>query len=226
MYKPIYDDKHRMHEISTDPKVPNRLNRQKGMTEPLLCEQCESVLSAYERYVSLVWGGGSGAIFEKRGWGTIISSLDYAKFKLFQMSVLWRAAISTIPFFKDIRIGNKHESRLREMLSAAEPGEPHEYGCLMVAIISDDLEGKTVDVVLTPERIARLDGHAAYRFIFGSAGWVFVVSNHTANFRWKGHFLQRDGTIMVPVIKAEETDLFTRLAQVFIEQQKVPQPNK
>jgi hypothetical protein len=222
MYKPIYDEKHRIHAMSTDPNLPNRHDRQKGIRERLLCQDCETILSVYEGYASKLWYGGADVHFEKRNWGTYMSHIEYSKFKLFQRSILWRAAVSLLEYFKEIQIGAKHEQRLREMIRANDPGEPHEYGCLMCAIISDDLEGKTVNAVLTPERISRIDGHTAYRFIFGGAGWVFLVSSHAASFRGRPLFLQRTGTLHVPVVKAEETGFFTGLAKTLVKLGKVP----
>jgi hypothetical protein len=221
MYEPIYDEVHRMHEISTDPTVANKLSRQKGHRERLLCGDCETQLSAYERYASLVWHGGADVKFQKHGRQTLMTSLDYAKFKLFELSVLWRAGVASGDFFQAVQLGDRHASSLRAMIQTENPGKPHEYGCLTCMVISDDLEGRLVDMILTPERF-RIDGHTAYRLLFGSALWCFIVSNHSTSFARKRLFLQTDGSLLVPVIKAEETELFTRLARVLVQQGKVP----
>lgn len=222
MYKPIYDDKHRLHELSSDPHVANKLTRQKGLRERLLCQECEGHLSVYERYASMVWHGGAGVTFEKRGRLTIMNSLDYETFKLFEISILWRAAVASGEFFGAVKIGNKHESTLRKMIRQADPGEPHEYGCITFVVISDDVEGKLVHMILTPERI-RMYGHTAYRFLFGSVCWIFIVSSHSSSFSGQNMFLQTQGSLLVPVVKAEETELFTQLARVFSQQGKLSQ---
>jgi len=98
-YKSLYDKKlHRFHVLSTDPRITKKYD-QKGMRQKLLCEDCEQKISKYERYVNHiinggieVWVGDKGACIEAAG-------IDYTKYKLCLLSILWRAGISTLPFF-------------------------------------------------------------------------------------------------------------------------------
>ena len=55
----------------------------------------------------------------------IVESYDYRKLKLFYMSLLWRSAVTSHTFFKEVRLG-PWELRLRKALLAGDPG-PQEF---------------------------------------------------------------------------------------------------
>ena len=59
LYRSLYDEKHRLHQVSADPAQPN-IYLQKGLREPLLCELCEQRFSVSERYASMLLNGGVG----------------------------------------------------------------------------------------------------------------------------------------------------------------------
>ena len=56
-----------------------------------------------------------------------IAQFDYKRLKLFFVSLLWRASISTQKFFKRISLGPQ-ESTLRDMILTESPGPPEQYG--------------------------------------------------------------------------------------------------
>ena len=93
LFKPLYDSKHRFHVLSTVLDSPNRYE-QKGIREKLLCQSCETLLSKHEGYARTVLFGGTEISVRKEDGNYIIGDIDYKKFKLFQISILWRAGIS------------------------------------------------------------------------------------------------------------------------------------
>ena len=98
MYEAVYDQKHRFRIIYTGAEYKERW-AQKGLREPLLCEICEGQISSYERYVSLIFSGAINTTAERERQFQKISGLDYSQFKLFALSVLWRASATDLPFF-------------------------------------------------------------------------------------------------------------------------------
>lgn len=68
-------------------------------------------------------------------------TVEYDKLKLFFVSVLWRASATTQHFFEGIALG-PHENVLREMILAANPGEPNDYSVVVERFI--DEEGRKV----------------------------------------------------------------------------------
>ena len=187
MYKSMYN-KNKFLCASSIPGKKNTI-KQKGEWERLLCDECELHISKYERYASLFLKGGVeiGVIDHKDL--IEINSIDYTKFKLFQLSVLWRASISKRPIFKDVTLG-RHEEVIREMLLNNDPGETNEYGCIMVATMH---EGKHIDSLILQPELKRIDGQISYRFVFGGFWWLFFCSSHAPNKKLSNVFLQKDG---------------------------------
>jgi len=57
-----------------------------------------------EKYVSQFFEGGLNLNISKAHFGLIIEDIDYTKFKLFQLSILWRAGISKDKHFSEIEL--------------------------------------------------------------------------------------------------------------------------
>jgi len=60
-----------------------------------------------------------------------IPSFDYHSLKLFFLSVLWRAAATTLPFFANVQFGIWQE-KLRAMLLAKNPGSLEDFSVILV----------------------------------------------------------------------------------------------
>lgn len=173
LYKTLYDDKHRFQVLSIIPDQES-WREQKGLREQLLCDECEQRLSVWERYASLVLKGGIPLACRQEGNVVYISGIDYCQFKLFQLSVLWRAGVSSLPFFENVRLG-KHAEMLRLLLLSGNPGSPERYGCFMFGLKHGDKA--FTGIIMQPGKV-RINGHTAYRFVFGGFLWSMLVSNH------------------------------------------------
>lgn len=173
LYETLYDEKHRLQVLSIIPDQGN-WHEQKGLRERLLCDACEQKLSVWERYASLVFKGGVSLSVRQDGNIVHISGLDYRQFKLFQLSVLWRAGVSSLQFFENVQLG-KHAEALRQFLLAGDPGSPERYGCFMFGLKHE--AGVFTGLIMQPGKV-RLSGHIAYRFVFGGFLWAMLVSSH------------------------------------------------
>jgi hypothetical protein len=172
LYEALYDEKHRIQVLSVLPHKGN-WREQKGLREHLLCEDCEQKISVWENYASLLLRGGVPISYKRDGSIVFISDLDYNKFRLFQLSVVWRAGISKQNFFSNIQLGN-HAELLRNLLLDSNPGNPRQYCCIMFGLKHE--ETTLTDLIMQPGKI-RIQGQIVYRFIFGGFMWVFFVSN-------------------------------------------------
>ena len=175
IYSSLYDEKHRFHEISDDVKKKNKMP-QKGIREKLLCSECEQHLSKYERYASLVLNGGFSLTVRNKGRLVHLGNIDYKKFKLFALSILWRAGVSDLSVFSQVKLG-PHEEKLRIMILNDNPGAEHQYPFILSPIIH---ENEVQEALIVAPTWTRLENHYAYRFVFGGIAWVFVVSGHKA----------------------------------------------
>lgn len=173
LYQTLYDEKHRFHAISADEKKSTKY-LQKGIRDKLLCNECEQLLSGYERYASLVLN--SGYLLEVKIERSVIHirGFDYKKFKLFALSILWRAGVSTKDAFQNVVLG-RHENVLRSMIFEENPGKEESYPFILMPITH---EGEVIESLVAPPEKTRVDGHNSYLFVFGGLAWVYIVTSH------------------------------------------------
>lgn len=215
-YSSMYDEKHRFPVLSTGQAQKNRLS-QKGVREKLLCDDCEQKFSKWERYASLLLNGGAAIVSTQEGRQWHFSEIDYRQFRLFQLSVLWRASVSTVDFFQNVSLG-EHEEKLRNLLISSDTGLPWQYGCVMCVLIDD--KAVLTDLMIQPDRL-RLDGHAAYRFVFGGFMWIYLVSNHMPPAPLQSAFLSPAGTMIVLGKNIESVKYVKILANELFKQGKM-----
>jgi hypothetical protein len=189
LYRALYDDKHRYSMVRAGTE-PARY-AQRGLTEPLLCATCEQRFGRYEKYADGVMTGQLGHRFRLVGSRITISEIDYTTFKLFQLSILWRASVSSLEFFKLVSLG-PHEERIRCMLLGDEPGEPNSYGCLVV--FASERGEDISDTFFNPEPL-RWSGQRMVKFFFAGSAWLFHCDSRVPPAHLCGLFLQRDGTL-------------------------------
>ena len=180
MYRDLFDEKGRMNLIQTkEGQYEIKGFRQSGEKEGgILCPTCDNErLGKLERYASLILYGGYSRIAEPRqtfdGLRYLYcADLDYTKFKLFLLSILWRASISSKPLFREVSLG-PYEDEIRQMILSGDPGEQMVYPCLIMTYLS--LEDLPSDLVTQPSQ-ARVDGGYVYKFLIGGLVYVFFVT--------------------------------------------------
>lgn len=175
LHKPLYDEKHRARRLDIGAEVPGYL--QKGLRELLLCDDCEQLLNdAYEKPFLAEWR--EGRLLPQRLLPPdihYVTGVDYATIKLFLLSVLFRAGVSSLGAFAGVTLGPKHEARLRAMVHGRDPGGPTEYP--IVGTFTVDDAGTVLPSVASPVPL-RISGHRAYAFMFGGCEWTYFVSGH------------------------------------------------
>jgi len=192
LYATLYDEKHRFQAITVDPLKRDR-HHQKGIREKLLCVKCEQLLSEFESYVSKLLNGGVGLLVRREENRLHLSDLDYRLLKLFQLSVLWRASVSSLSEFAQVKLG-PHEEAIRLMLLAGNAGSADEYGCIMSLVMHESIP---LTALVVPPTWARFGGHRAYCFVFGGMVFVYVVTRTKLPAALRAAFAQEDGSAVV-----------------------------
>jgi len=146
-----------------------------------------------------------------------VCGVDYHKFKLFQLSILWRAGVSKNEMFKQVSL-HRHEQIVRQRLALSDPGNPREYGCLMFALIND---GRPVEDFILEPSWCRIDGHYCYRFIFGGLAWVFLVSRHAKPTLVLDRVLQENGQMTIRCISPKDMKFLVEFSQKLVESGKI-----
>jgi len=121
----------------------------------ILCEKCDKYLGVWDGYAQklLIQDFSEELAVQKGNTKTAykIDKYDYKQLKLFFLSVLWRASISSQTFYSKIEIG-PHEDIIKEMINHEDPGEPFDYA-VSLAKFSDP----RVTAMLDPHK-KRFDG--------------------------------------------------------------------
>jgi len=205
LYKPHYDEKHRT--LLFDKRDAPYTMVQKGVRERLLCEECEARLQVHEDYFARFW-------FKRNPMPTAVvapevflSGIDYAQFKLFLLSIVWRASVSGTS--REMSLG-PHEERMRSMLMSADPG-PADLYPIYAGVIVDE-EGRPWDgAMLAPLRI-RIKAHWACRMVFGSVVWTVLTSSHQT-LPLEQHFLSGSGDLRLPALPRKDFFVESGLAE-------------
>lgn len=172
MYSEMRDSKNRILILNSNPDVRDRFS-QSGMWEYLLCDACEGVIGRYEDYACrVIYGGDKDAKAMFDGPDLKLERLDYAKLKLFLLSLIWRMGVSQEEFFREVELG-PYEQRLRAMIVNGNPGLSHEFGVFCIAPILN----KSRMVCTAPPEAIRHDSVRIYRCLIGGLLFCFVVSN-------------------------------------------------
>ncbi len=179
LYKELRDEKNTF--------VKGRLSDKKAKTvqsgfyeSNLFCKECDNeILSKLENYASKILYGGNIKGLTLRGErnqdgleSIVCEGVDYTKFKLFLISLLWRFSILTDEFYSSVKLG-EHEEIMRKMILNSDAGDALDYPCtitsyrkhtdLPIEIISQPLEHKH-------------DGCICYSFLICGFLYVFYIT--------------------------------------------------
>ncbi len=158
MYSSIYDnDPKRFYEIKIEDEETKSRIEQKGKREFLLCGDCETKLSVYEKIADENLYGknqNGNAVLVNQSMtddGRIFlyefENFDYKSMKLFLDSLLWRLIISETIYTPEYEDGIKEQ--LRISLFNEEPLESDQFPCIIQSIMT--APGKVLEgFILSP----------------------------------------------------------------------------
>jgi hypothetical protein len=213
LYRPGYDEKHRMEVLDQSRLQPRLI--QKGLRQRLLCSECENILAnTYEDYFSSLWYL-YGALPDVAGgpyWH--LAKLDYSRFKLFHLSILWRASMSTLPPFSEVSLGPSEE-RLRVMLLHQQPGTIDDFQIFGVLLLFPG-SSQVFDGLITSPTAQVRDGHRLYMFTFGGCVWHYYESLGQPNPLFAQIALSPAGTITMPVRTLDKVGPLDRFFKEYI----------
>ena len=163
---------------------------QKGAREYLFCEECEQHFNEYcEKPFLAQWVKAAPLPnpwnVEDIHW----AHFDYASFKLFHLSVFFRASVSSLPTFAEVSLG-PHEEKLRKLLLSCNPGEYWQYPIFGHAVIHH--ETKSLIPMVSQGVRSSFEGLRCYGMIYGGVQWWMGASLHR-NKEYECACLQSDG---------------------------------
>ena len=105
----------------------------------ILCGPCDNIIGKWDQYAQEVLTmdmSGFTLIAEGQnigGWER--PDYNYELLKLFFISLVWRASISTHSFYAGIDIGREFEEQARQMLSDGRAGGAHDFGVVIARFV-------------------------------------------------------------------------------------------
>lgn len=92
----------------------------------ILCSSCDNKIGVYDGYARKFIER-SVLVPHPSGVGWTIDNVDQHKLKMFCISYLWRASITSLPEFKGVSLGVVHEEQIRQMILSDDSGGTHDY---------------------------------------------------------------------------------------------------
>lgn len=170
----------------------------------ILCNKCDNeIIGQYESYSSKTIFGTNIPIeiapkvtpyhnAKGQNWSQC-ENIDYNKYKLFLLSILWRAHISTRPLFKEINLG-PHGEIIRQMILNGDAGEEEDYPIVHWTTVHNG--AIPTDYVLQP-RMIRFKAHRIHIFPISGMFILFYVSNHEKPRGVMDYTIRKNGTMII-----------------------------
>lgn len=163
-----HDTRHRLVELHRE---GCRRYIQKGFRGPLLCHDCEQLLNdKYEKPAKAAW-------FDQRKLPpristaeVVVNGLDHAKFKLFHLSILWRAAVASEGEYGPVQLSKSDEVRMRAMLRNEDPGPVTEYPIIALLLLLPPNREPAFGIIQSTS-YEIIDYWRVYRTVYGACAW-------------------------------------------------------
>ncbi|MGA2257488.1 MAG: hypothetical protein ABSG53_22745, partial [Thermoguttaceae bacterium] len=170
-YLPAYGPLHRTTKFQAEPNTKKLI--QKGLREYLLCQECEGKFSKWEYAFKQFWYGSPALPQIIPDDYLVVKGFDYRLFKLFHLSILWRASVATSQDFNTVALGAE-EDKIRKLLEAEDPGSEDHYPMIGQILLTDQRE-VAYGLVGKPQQ-SEFDGRQAYYASYAGVEWTLIVT--------------------------------------------------
>jgi len=175
LYSPDLKGQGRVHKaiLSDNYFHYNKKGLPEGLYDPnILCQACDNYFNEeFENYANIILFRNSNSTKIKlpaiETEHVTFTGIDYTMFKLFMLSVFWRASISDK--FPGIRLCSNDEERLRLMFINKDAKEEDEYGVLLLYLNDPEITSK----ILTDIKTIKTENSTRFSFIAG--GFIFYL---------------------------------------------------
>lgn len=173
-YRATYDSLHRSTKYQADPNSKRLL--QMGIREYLLCRSCEAQLNKFETGFKKYWYDRQALPQHVNTPVIEVSGFDYKTFKLFHLSILWRASVATIDAFNTVSLG-RYEGKLRQILLAGNPGPEDHYPMYAQVLLKGQTGQVAYGLVGKPQQ-SQFDRATVYYTAYAGCEWVVMVTEN------------------------------------------------
>ena len=216
-----HDERMFWHDLGKT-RRPRRI--QDGWKEPLLCDSCEQRIGRWEQVVCEELRGKRRASATRNAIlydGPIIvppgvvrpafhiletQNCDYAAWRLFQLSMIWRMDRSKLTELATVNLGEARTD-IEKMIMAGDPGAPMDYPCWIYVL---SLSGQPMrGFMSTPHRF-EYKGYPAIELAFGGLGWLFIIGRDVVCDTMRKFVLDSTGRMRLPIREATTVAWFMK----------------
>jgi hypothetical protein len=183
---------------------------------PLLCYDCEKLISVWENYAEKVLNGSTHLKMPvvKNTADDLIQSvtgIHYQQFKLFLLSIVWRASVTNQSFFSAVDLGKQHEDRIGQMLLSSTPGTEDDYPVTLILPMGP--VGNNLSIG-QPYKNKTANNAVRYIFPIGEIIYVYHISKHGQDQTSKLTAIKQDDTMKIVFWPTSRLNAFLELYQV------------
>ena len=166
-----------------------------GVYDPeILCKDCEAVFQKYDDYGHNLLIKNEASLEKLIHHGRLVGyradNIDYNLLKLFFISVLWRASISSHYFYKGVYLG-KLEDYAKQLIWDNNPGGKHDF-----SFVLGKFDGDEADRTILNPHTERWFNIRYYRFyLYGYVLYIKSDSQKTPA-EWE-KFIPNNGSIII-----------------------------
>ena len=178
------------------------VSTQESWAEVMFCGSCEDRMNEFDSYVA------SFTYSPKRVGATVGKSaagyrrytgIDYVKFRLFQLSLVYRAALSQREAYLHISLSPEHVEMVRTSILSRKVFSDFVIGCRMALLWNPVRAEVFRGHIAVPKARLERQSEIVY-FIFGGFCWEFHLPKFGYKARKEGHYIKPNGTLLVPII--------------------------
>jgi len=208
MYKELFDEKHILVKIDLSTNKDDLV--QSGEYEAnILCKDCDnSILGGLENYANNVLYGGNikgismvNEINKHNVSYTKCSGIDYKKFKLFLLSIIWRSSISSKNFYNFVDLG-PYEEIIRKMIIDNDPQRQIDFPCIICSYRHN--KGLPYQVVSQPRKFRNNKGKTQYSILIGGILYIFIIAQNYVDDVVKEAVINENGEIKILHIESDQ----------------------
>jgi len=175
---------------------------QESWSEKILCRSCEELTNEFDSYVAAFTYNPKRVKIKVEKSGTkfrTYSNVNYKKFRLFQLSLLYRAALSNNLAYQHIKLSPDHMESIRISLLSRKPFSDNILGCQM-KLIWNFKRNEPFQNYLSVPRKDVLNLKEVVYFIFGGFAWEFYLPKFSFKQSRNNNFIKNNGFLKVPVV--------------------------
>lgn len=190
----VYNEKHQIHKIEAQEFIKSKKVRFVPTGEydgGILCKECDNeLIGGLESYGRKILYGGLSKKEEincknfmnpNDGFQySICENVDYNRFKLFLLSILWRACITKREVFNEAEIDETDKEKIRFMLINNNAGRIDEYPILTLSYLND--ETMPTDLIFQPIKSVT-PNKTLITFLLGGFVFIFNITEDYLNIK-------------------------------------------